>query len=111
MLQNAAMAALMASDAVTDQGTKLFDQGDYDAAIKKYREAHTLCPTNGWTYYEMGYTVQTKAQVARGETPGKPGTITINARTPETPGVSASFAERGDTILCCSEPIRGPILR
>jgi TPR repeat len=90
MLQNTATAA---SDAVTEQGTKLFDQGDYDGAINKYREAQTLCPTNGWTHYEMGLTVATKAQVARGEAPDKLGTVKVNVESNYTPDVMAAFAE------------------
>jgi tetratricopeptide (TPR) repeat protein len=81
-LQGTAMAAMKASNAATQQGVKLFDQGDYDGAMKKYREAHKLCPTNGWTYYEMGYTLRTKAAVARGDKPGQPGTIEINGKSP-----------------------------
>jgi hypothetical protein len=94
-LQNSAIAALRASNDVTQQGTKLFDQGDYDGAIKKYREAHKLCPTNGWTYYEMAYTVRTKAEVARGEPAVKPGThtITVNVEPKNPPGVVEAFTE------------------
>jgi tetratricopeptide (TPR) repeat protein len=101
MLQNTAMAALKASNAATQEGVKLFDQGDYDAAMKKYREAHKLCPTNGWTYYEMGYTLRTKAQVARGEEPKKPGTLEINGKSQDTPEVIAAFAgaRRHDPLL------------
>lgn len=91
-LQNTAMAALKASNAVTKEGTRLFDQGDYEGAIAKYREAHTLCPTNGWTYYEMGYALRTKAQAARGEKPEKPGTIKINVKSQDRPEVIAAFA-------------------
>jgi tetratricopeptide (TPR) repeat protein len=101
MLQNTAIAALKASNAATQEGVKLFDQGDYDAAMKKYREAHKLCPTNGWTYYEMGYTLRTKAQVARGEEPKKPGTLEINGQSQDAPDVIAAFAgaRRHDPFL------------
>ena len=92
-LQNSAVAALKASNAVTREGVTLFDQGDYDAAMKKYREAHKLCPTNGWTFYEMGYTLRTKAAVARGEKPGQPGTVEVNGKSPlDPPDVIAAFA-------------------
>ncbi len=91
-LQNTAIAALNASDAVTEEGTKLFDRGDYDAAIKKYREAQSLCPTNGWTYYEMGYTLRTAAAAARGEKPVKPGTVEFNGKSQDSPEVTAAFA-------------------
>jgi tetratricopeptide (TPR) repeat protein len=93
MLQNSAMAALQASDTLTEQGTKLFDKGDYDGAIAKFREAHSLCPTNGWTYYEMGYTVRTQAQVARGETPDKAITLRVNVESHDSPKVIGAFAE------------------
>lgn len=101
MLQNTAIAALQASDALTDEGTKLFDKGDYDAALKKYDEAKTLCPTNGSTYYEIGYTLRIKAQIARGETPGKPGTLKINEDPHDSKEVIAAFAEarRHDPLL------------
>src|SRR3954447_1020899 len=92
-LGNSAITALMASDEVTEQGTKLFDRGDFDAAIKKYHEAHKLCPTNGWTYYEMAYTERTKAQVARGETPEKSGTMARNGVMKDSPAVVAALAE------------------
>ena len=72
MLQNSALAALKPSEAATEEGTRMFDQGDYDGALKKYREALVLCPQNGWTSYELGYTLRTKAEVARGEKPGRP---------------------------------------
>jgi hypothetical protein len=91
-LQGTATASLKASNAVTEEGTRLFDQGDYDAAIPKYREAHKLCPTNGWTYCEMGYTLRTKAQVARGEKPEKPGMVKTNVKSQDTPDVIAAFA-------------------
>ena len=92
-LQGTAMAAMDASNAATREGVKLFDQGDYDGAMKKYREAHKLCPTNGWTYYEMGYTLRTKAAVARGEKPGHPGTVEINGKSPnDSPEVIAALA-------------------
>ncbi len=92
MLQNSAIAALKASDEVTEEGIKLFDKGDYDAAMSKYREAHKLCPTNGSTFYEMGYTLRTKAEVARGEKPAKPGTIEVNGKSQDSPEVVAALA-------------------
>ncbi len=93
MLQNTAMAALKDSNAMTEQGTQMFDRGDYDGALAKYREALVLCPQNGWTSYELGYTLRTQAEVARGEKPGKPGTVKVNGKSFNAPDVTAAFAE------------------
>ena len=84
-LQNTAIAALKVSNAATEEGTKLFDQGDYDAALKKYREARALCPTNGWTCYEMGYTLRTKAAVAKGKSRESPALSRSTARRTTRP--------------------------
>ncbi|MBN2295316.1 MAG: tetratricopeptide repeat protein [Pirellulales bacterium] len=92
-LQATAMASLKASDDITKAGIKLFDQGDYSGAIKKYREALNLCPQNGWASYELGYTLRTQTQVARGETPAKPGMVTTDGKMDDLPEVTAAFAE------------------
>ena len=92
-LQATAMASLEASKAITREGTKLFDQGDYDGAIKKYRQALELCPQNGWTYYEMGYTLRTQATIARGEPLGKPGTVKTQGKSHDSPEVTAALAK------------------
>ena len=111
ILQNTAMAALKASNTMTEQGTQTFDRGDYDGAIAKYREALVLCPQNGWTSYELGYTLRTQAEVARGEKPGKPGTAKVNGKSFDTPDVTAAFAESPATIRSSSWPIKAPIRR
>ncbi len=92
-LQATAMASLKVSNAITEEGTGLFDQGDYDGAIKKYREALKLCPQNGWTSYEMGYTLRTQAKIARGEPLQKPGTVKTDGKSDDSPEVTAAFAE------------------
>ena len=92
-MQATAMAALKASNAMTEEGTQLFDQGDYDGAMKKCREALKLCPQNGWTSYELGYTLRTQAKIARGEPLDKPGTVKINGKLHDLPEVTAAFAE------------------
>ncbi|MBN1908830.1 MAG: tetratricopeptide repeat protein [Pirellulales bacterium] len=88
-----AMVSLKASSDMTQEGIKLFDQGDYDGAIKKYHEALKLCPQNGWTSYELGYALRTKAQVARGEPLDKPGTLKTNGPLNDPPEVTAAFAD------------------
>jgi tetratricopeptide (TPR) repeat protein len=92
-LQHTAMAALKESNVLTDEGIKLFDQGDYDGALKKYREALKLCPQNGGTNYELGYTLRTQAAIARGEPLEKQGTVKVNGKFNDTPDITAAFAE------------------
>jgi hypothetical protein len=92
-MHNTAAAALDASDTITKEGIQLFDQGDYDGAIVKYREALKLCPQNGGTYYELGYTLRTQARIARGEPLEKPGTIKTSGKLHDAPEVTAAFAE------------------
>ena len=84
---------LKATNELTEEGTRLFDQGEYDKAIAKYREALKLCPQNGWTSYELGYTLRTQGQVARGEPLGKPGTVKFNGNLKDSPELTAAFAE------------------
>jgi hypothetical protein len=92
-VQATAMAMLNATNLMTEEGTRLFDRGDYDGAVKKYREALKLCPQNGWTSYELGYTLRTQAAIARGEPLEKPGTVKINGKLHDLPDVTAAFAE------------------
>ena len=92
-LQATAMAALKATNAMTEEGMQLFDQGDYDGAVKKYREALKLCPQNGWASYELGYTLRTQVKIARGEPLDKPGTVKANGKLYDSPEVTAAFAE------------------
>jgi hypothetical protein len=92
-LQATAMAALKASNAVTEEGTQLFDRGDYAAAVTKYRAALKLCPQNGWTSYELGYTLRTQAKIARGEPLEPPGTVKTDGKLNDPPEVTAAFAE------------------
>ncbi len=92
-LQHTALAAMKATNAMTKEGMKMFDEGDYDGALKKYRQALMLCPQNGSASYELGYTLRTKAAVARGEPLPKPGTLKTNGKLSDPPEVTAAFAE------------------
>jgi tetratricopeptide (TPR) repeat protein len=47
-------------DRLINEGVDLFDQGDYDAAIKKYEKAIDLNPKNMAARYELAYTWYTK---------------------------------------------------
>ena len=78
---------------MTEEGTHLFDRGDYAGAVKKYREALKLCPQNGWASYELGYTLRTPRQIARGEPLEKPGTVKTDGKLADSPEVTAAFAE------------------
>jgi hypothetical protein len=100
-LQGTAMAALKATNTMTEEGTRLFDRGDYDGALKKYREALKLCPQNGWTSYELGYTLRTQAAVARGEPLKEPDSVTVNEKSNDSPEVTAAFAESR-----CHDPLQ-----
>jgi hypothetical protein len=91
-IQGGAMAGMKASNGKTSEGTTLFDNGDYAGALEKYREALKLCPQNGWTHYEIGYTIRTQSLVARGLPPPKPNSIKANAKLDDPPEVAASFA-------------------
>jgi tetratricopeptide (TPR) repeat protein len=92
-LQHTAIAALKETNALTNEGIKLFDQGDYDGALKKYREALAICPQNGSTNYELGYTLRTQAAIARGEPVGKQGEVKVNGTFNDSPEVTAAFAQ------------------
>lgn len=87
--------AIEASDAKTKEGIELFDQRGFDGALKKYREALELCPQNGDTYYELGYTLRTKLKIAAGEEVDVgPGTkARINVKSIDTPEVTEAFAK------------------
>jgi tetratricopeptide (TPR) repeat protein len=78
--QSASQLAGKQSNALTQEGIKLFDEGDYAGAIQKYKKALAVWPQNGWTYYELGYAIRTKLQVAAGEKPNPNVTIRINEK-------------------------------
>ena len=99
---------MKATNTMTKEGMKMFDEGDYDGALKKYRQALMLCPQNGSASYELGYTLRTKAAVARGEPLPKPGTLKTNGKLSDPPEVTAAFAESRATIRFRSWPIKGP---
>jgi hypothetical protein len=72
-LYAAVKAAGARSDSVVEEGIKLFDSGDYAGAAKKYREAISVWPQNGWAYYELGYAIRVQDIIAAGEKPDLPG--------------------------------------
>jgi hypothetical protein len=64
--------AVEPSHTLVEAGIKLHDQGDYDAAIAKYKEALALWPQCGFAQYEMGLSMHHRQLKAAGL---KPATI------------------------------------
>lgn len=93
-------AAGRASDQIVEEGIKLFDGGDYDAAAKKYHDAIAAFPQNGWAYYELAYTVRVKDAIAAGQKPQLPpdGKLLIEIN-PEKP-VPYSAEAKKNYALC-----------
>jgi tetratricopeptide (TPR) repeat protein len=79
--------------AVLNQGIKLHDQGKYDAAITKYREALELWPQFGLAHYEIGLTLMVKEYVAVGEKPPALDSVTVNKGKKLSAAVQAAFAK------------------
>lgn len=48
---------------IIGEGTHFHDQGKYDAAIAKYKEAEKLDPKNALLYYEMAYSYYAKRDI------------------------------------------------
>lgn len=55
-----AMSAQKTSLEFVQSGVRMHDAGDYPGALKRYDEAIGLLPTNGWAYYEKGFTLRAK---------------------------------------------------
>ena len=91
-----ATKAQASANALTAEGTKLHDQGNFDGAIAKYDEALKIWPADGWTAYERGFSTYTRALVKAGKPVPKNGTITFNDKTmdgfPEKPEIVSSYA-------------------
>jgi hypothetical protein len=54
---------------LVNEGVKLHDKGEYEAALRKYDEALATWQQNGLAHYEIGYTKYVQALVAAGEKP------------------------------------------
>lgn len=82
--------------ALTREGIALHDQGDYDGAIAKYDAALKAWPASGWTAYERGFSLRTRALTKAGKPLPKNGSIMLNdtdsAELPERPEIDAAFA-------------------
>jgi tetratricopeptide (TPR) repeat protein len=90
-LQAVTQLAGKQSNALTQEGVKLFDEGDYAGAIQKYKKALALWPQNGWAHYELGYTIRTKLEVAAGEKPDLNVTVRINEKPFPSPESDRAF--------------------
>ena len=90
----AAKHAGSSSNALTQAGVRLFDEGDYAGAVKKYREALAIWPQNGWAWYELGFTLRTQQELAAGVKPDPLNTVRINeqVRTKFSAEVKAALA-------------------
>ena len=55
-----AILALADAGSLVTEGTKLHDQGQYDAAIAKYKEAEKLEPKNALVKYEIAFSYHAK---------------------------------------------------
>ncbi len=100
-LQATARAALNVTNANTEEGMRLFERGDYEGAVRKYRTALKLCPQNGWTSCQLACALRAQLRIARGEPPDKPGAVSAEANLRDSPEVIAAFAEarRHDPFL------------
>ncbi|AGA28949.1 tetratricopeptide repeat protein [Singulisphaera acidiphila] len=73
-------------------GIKLYDKGDKDGAIGRYRDALKVWPQNSFAHYELGLSLHARAVEARGEEVPKLGTIQVGPRFPKIPEVEECFA-------------------
>jgi tetratricopeptide (TPR) repeat protein len=71
LLLSQAIAMVEEGDREVQAGIKLFDAGDKEAAIRKYREALTRWPQNGWADYELGYALRTRDEAAHAVVPAR----------------------------------------
>jgi tetratricopeptide (TPR) repeat protein len=69
-----------ASNALVNEGVKLHDKGDYEAAVRKYEEALITWPQNGLAHYEIGYSKYVQALVAAGEKPPTQPGVIVNGK-------------------------------
>ena len=81
------------SNALVEEGNALFDQGDYEAALKKHQAALALWPQNGWAHYELGLTLRQQQWKAAGvKLPDRPSLL-VNQGPKNSPEVAAAFAK------------------
>ena len=80
------------STAAVMKGTKLYDEGKYDEALKLHEEALKLDPQNGFAHYEWGLTVRQRDWLKAGIKPPMGDKITVNDKTLKfSPAVAAAF--------------------
>jgi hypothetical protein len=87
-------------EALVRQGIRLHDRGDYDGALKKYREALALWPGYGFAHYETGLSRFVRDLVAAGEKPPPPGSVLVNGGRKLSHEVAAAYgrARRHDPL-------------
>ncbi|WP_406697983.1 hypothetical protein V5E97_03920 [Singulisphaera sp. Ch08] len=92
MLSVVASVIRDANEAV-GEGIKLYDKGDKDGAIGRYRDALKVWPQNSFAHYELGLSLRAQAMEARGEVVPKLGTIQVAPQQlPKIPEVEECFA-------------------
>jgi tetratricopeptide (TPR) repeat protein len=81
------------SNALVEEGTKLFDAGDLAAALEKHKAALKLWPQNGWAHYEFGLTLRQQQWLAAGVKPPASDKVLVNSGPKNSPEVAAAFAK------------------
>lgn len=80
------------STAAVMKGTKLFDEGKYEEALKLHEEALKLDPQDGFAHYEWGLTVRQRDWIKAGIKPPTGDKISVNDKTLKfSPAVAAAF--------------------
>lgn len=92
-LAAASNAAGSRSNTAVQAGIKLYDRGDYEGALTKYREALDIWPQNGWAYYELGFTLRTQQLIAAGEKLMPMGAARTTTKVAFSPEVETAFAK------------------
>ena len=80
------------STAAVMKGTKLYDEGKYDEALKLHEQALQLDPQNGFAHYEWGLTVRQRDWIKAGIKPPEGDKIAVNNKTLKfSAAVAAAF--------------------
>jgi len=80
------------STAAVMKGTKLFDEGKYEEALKLHEEALKLDPQNGFAHYEWGLTARQRDWIKAGIKPPAGDKISVIDKTLKfSPAVAAAF--------------------